>query len=158
MIVATNIHKELEKIGQYRDVVIENAKEDARTKGTQILGQYFSDLFESNPKLTHVFVTGFTPGWNDGEECYHDTRVYIHNDMDGFGEMGEFLEYQLNWDIDYDNPSPEFAKINAGISKSESRDIEDELPVHAMSSAFGTDWLVTATRDGVTIQEFNVGY
>lgn len=158
MTVATNIQQDLETIGKRLEVVIDNAKEDARTKGAQLLEQYFSDLFSRNPLLTHVFITGYTPSWNDGEECYHDTQVYIHNDLDSWGEMGDFLESKLKWDIDYDNPSSEFAAINAGISKSKSRDIEDELPVHAMSSAFGTDWLVIATKEGVNIQKYDVGY
>lgn len=158
MTVAIDIHKELEKVGKCLEVGIDNAKKDASTKGSQLLEQYFSDLFTREPLLTHVFITGYTPLWNDGEECFHDTQVYIHNDMDSWGEMGEFLESKMNWDIDYDNPSPEFAAINAGISKSMSRDIEDVLPVHAMSSVFGTNWLVIASHEGVTVHKYEIGY
>lgn len=158
MNVAIDIQKELEKIGKTRDAEIKLLKWNTRYQGVQLLEPFFDDLFITNPKLTHVYVMGYTPGWNDGEECFHTTQVHIYNDVDGWGELGEFLECKLNWDIDYDNPSSEFMAVNAGLSKSKCRDIEDLLPVDAMSSAFGTDWLVIATRDGVTIQEFDIGY
>lgn len=159
MTVATNIDKELKEIGKKRDQQIEYLKEDARQKGIQLVQQFFQSLFAENEKLTHVYVTGYTPVWNDGEECVHDTRVYIFNDIKGWSELGDLLECHLGWDLgDEENPNPEYAAINAGLSKSQCNDIEDQIPVYAMSEAFGTNWIVIATRDKVTIQEFEVGY
>jgi|AGFS01.1.fsa_nt_gi hypothetical protein len=159
MSVAINIDKELKEIGVRRDAQIEILKESAREKGVQLLEQYFPEVFAKYPKLTHIYVTGYTPGWNDGEECTHTTQVYIHNDLEGWSELGDFLECYLGWDIDNDNPSEKYAAINAGLTKSECNDIELDVPVYSMSEALGTDWLVIATKDGqVTIQNFEVGY
>lgn len=32
------------------------------------------------PALDHIFVLGYTPEWNDGEECTHSSEVYISTD------------------------------------------------------------------------------
>lgn len=156
--VATNFPKLLKVIGTKRDTQIELLKEGAREHAVQLLEQFFSDLFAANPKLTHVFCTGYTPGWNDGEECYHQTNTLIHNDFDGWNELAEFLECHLGWDVDYDDPSEELLAVNAGLSASECRDIEDQIPIDAMSEALGTDWLIIATRGGVELQKYDCGY
>lgn len=158
MSVATNFTKLLKDIGNKRDEQINLIKEGASEHAVQLLEQFFADLFTANPKLTHVFCTGFTPSWNDGEECFHDTRIYIHNDLDGWSEMAEFLECNLGWYVDYDEPSEELLEVNAGLSASECRDIDDQIPIDAMSEALGTDWLIIATRNGVELQKYKCGY
>lgn len=160
MIVATNFPKLLKDIGTKRDQQIALIKEGAVEHAVQIIEQFFKDLFEANPKLTHVFITGYTPEWNDGEECYHNTEVYMYNNLnpDSWNELGEFLECHMGWDVDYDEPSEELKEVNAGLSKSECRDIEDMIPVEAMSEALGTNWLIQATRDGVKYEPFSIGY
>lgn len=161
MIVAIDFAKLLKDIGTKRDTQIELLKEGSREHGKQIIEQLFADLFAANPKLTHVFIAGSTPLWNDGEECYHSTDMWIHNDtseVDSWSEMGDFLEGKLGWDFDCDEPSEEILEINAGLSKSECRDIEDQIPVDAMSEALGTNWLIIATRNGVELQEYKCGY
>lgn len=163
MIVATNFSKLLKDIGTNRDTQIELLKEDARSRAVQLLEQFFADLFETNPKLTHVFCTGYTPKWNDGEECYHDTEVFIHNDLsdEGWNEMADFLECKLGWNTSNSSentPSEELLAVNPNLSKSECRDIEVQIPIDAMSEALGTDWLIIATREGVELKEYDCGY
>lgn len=158
MSVATNFAKLLANIGNQRDEQIEILKEASREKALQLLEQLFGDLFADNQKLTHIFCMGYTPEWNDGEECFHDTNILIHNDRDGWGEMEEFLECHLKWEIDPNEPSEEFLAINAGLNASQCRDIEDLIPIDAMSEALGTNWVVIATRNGVELQEYNCGY
>ena len=161
MTVATDYAKLLKNVGIKRDTQIELLKEGAREHGIQLLEQFFADLFAANPKLTHVFCTGYTPQWNDGEECYHSTEVFIHNDtdeQDSWSEMGDFLECKLGWEIDYDDLREEITEINAGLSKSECRDIEDQIPIDAMSEALGTNWLIVANRNCVELHEYQCGY
>lgn len=159
--MAIDFAKLLKAIGTKRDNQIALLTEGAREHGKQIIEQFFADLFAENTKLTHVFIMGSTPLWNDGEECYHSTEIIIHNDageQDSWSEMSEFLECKLGWDVDYDDPSEEVLEINAGLSKSECRDIEDQIPVDAMSEALGTNWLIIATRNGVELQDYECGY
>lgn len=156
--MATNFAKQLKDIGIKRDNQIELLKEDAREKGVQIIKQFFEELFDANPKLTHVFCTGSTPEWNDGEECFHETNILIYNDIYGWSEVAEFLEINEGWHYDSENPSEELIAINKDLAMCECRDIEDQIPIDAMSEALGTDWLVKATREGIEFSVYKCGY
>lgn len=37
-------------------------------------------LFDANPNLDGFVIVGWTPEWNDGEDCYHTSVVYFTNE------------------------------------------------------------------------------
>jgi hypothetical protein len=62
-------------------------------KVESMLYAWFNSTCESYPHLEHVEVRGYTPEWNDGEECYHSDDVFVN-----FQEQGREAEpRQATW-------------------------------------------------------------
>lgn len=107
----------------------------------------FASLFDACPDLQALRLQGYTPTWNDGDECTHRQREPIIN---GF---------ELNtWRLEYPRQIGQAsAKTEEIVGQFCSRHEYSPMP-----KAFGTNWQLdfTWTEDGVSFElsEYDCGY
>ncbi|WNV47286.1 hypothetical protein ENKO_177 [Klebsiella phage fENko-Kae01] len=129
------------------------AKELVEKHGKEMVQSFFEDLFNKYPNLDMVFIYGYTPGFNDGEPCYHIQYNIIDSD--------EIQDYVYDYIDDLD----EDIEINHKISNEQSREIDKEIDSidGLLEEEYGTDWyiLVKRNEDGsVELQDgdYDCGY
>lgn len=82
--------------------------------------------------VTVLEIVGFTPEWNDGEECSHRTSYYIN----GLNDYGETLIYDEENELPYTRWDSEKRKLINLITPYEP----------FLEKAFGTNWLIGLVR------------
>lgn len=116
------------------------------------------------PGLDKIFILGSTPEWNDGEECVHESDVYIENlQNERWDEMSDYVE-RIYWD-DEEVPD-EFLHINTALTKEQvsnlkgilrAAKLEDNLQV-----VFDTNYHViidlTEPTIKVRVKDYDRGY
>lgn len=125
-----------------REETIHKAKTECSNKALPLLLKEFET--EKVQDLTHIYVLGYTPEWNDGEECEHRTCVYIENDRANH-KYTNVIEYheRFDYDLDYDNPPSHLLDINAGISREKARNLEEAFSKkysNILEEVLGTNW------------------
>ena len=96
-----------------------------REKFITELEQDFYALREEFPGLDKIFVLGCTPEWNDGEECVHESDIYIENQQDErWDEMGLYVD-RMYWDEE--EVPDDFLHINTALSKEQVSQIKEIL-------------------------------
>lgn len=125
-----------------RDEKIHKAKTECAQKALPILLKAFEK--ERTEGLSHIFVLGSTPEWNDGEDCVHRTTVFIENDRTNskFTNVVEYFE-RFDDDMDYDNPPESVKAINCFLTHKEARDIENTFKKKyedVLEEILGTNW------------------
>lgn len=159
--MATSTRQEINKLIALRDESISQVKAYCIESVTPMLSTLFEEIRQ--PNLTHIFVLGYTPAWNDGEECEHNTVAYVSNK----GNYPDILEYFERFDskLDWDNPDPKYALINSKLAHEKALDIGRKFVAenqYILEEIFGTNWRleITFTDDGILLKhdEYDCGY
>jgi hypothetical protein len=123
-----------------------------------------AELKAQFPALDHIFILGSTPEWNDGEECTHDSEVFVDNTEGSFwNNVSEYLE-RLYYDED-DYPQ-EFKESNKGLTAKEVENIKDILNSSKFESGlevvYTTNYNIVIDFTGesieVSVKEYDCGH
>lgn len=151
-----------------REEKIHKAKAECAKKALPLLIKEFQK--EKVQGLTHIFVIGSTPEWNDGEECIHRTTVFIENDRSThtYTNVSEYMErMDDSGDVDYyDNPPNSVKVINETVSRNEAHSIENSFKQKysdILEEVLGTNWKleIEFLEDGelkITHDDYDCGY
>jgi hypothetical protein len=97
-----------------------------------------NNMFEAYPELKKFAFTGYVPGFNDGDECIFTLGT-------------DYPQINEDESDDYSND------VNSQLS-----DIVTEylniLPEDFYQSHFGSNFRVVATREGVTVEDYDCGF
>lgn len=163
---STNVNlAKIEVLIGVREEKIHKAKAECAKKALPLLMKELQK--EGTEGLSHIFVLGFTPEFNDGEECVHRTVVFIENDRSNH-KYTNVIEYheRFDYDLDYDNPPSHIIDINAGISREQARELEDAFSKkysYILEEVLGTNWKleIEFLEDGevkITHGDYDCGY
>lgn len=100
-----------------------------------------SSLFEEHPTLKKFSFTGYTPTFNDGEECTFTLGLdypTVNADEDGDEDQEDSNDNQVLRDA-----VTQYLRV---------------LPDEFYSSHFKNNFEVTVTRDNVTVSKYDCGY
>lgn len=111
----------------------------------------FTDIFKKYPTLERVVAIGYTPSWNDGEECYFSSEVYVSN-------MEEAADRVFGWDRVYDvvennNNDKEvevFLNSNENVKNSTATEVERLVDSYmgSFTSIFGSEgWSLVISKE-----------
>jgi hypothetical protein len=110
-------------------------------------------LFGFIPGLMEISVTGYTPGFNDGDPCYHHQCEAVINGIGREDEDEDEDEDEESEDAEY----PILTEEEIDIVSSEMYRLSPLL-----EAVFGTDWKITIRRedDGISWkkEEYDCGY
>jgi hypothetical protein len=109
------------------------------------------ELFANHPKLTSFSWTQYTPYFNDGDTCEFSVhKDYLHMEFDG-QEFDEVSDYAFKGGSESD----ERKCVGLREAYEEVAEILDSLEESDFKSLFGDHVQVTATKDGVTADEYS---
>ena len=142
---------------------IEKMKKEVQNTFSIQLAQDMKELKDKFPRLDKIFVLGNTPEWNDGEECFHESTVYIANIPDARGDdMYEYVD-RMYWDED--QVPDEFLTVNTGLTIEEATEIHNILRTanfeDCLSAVFETNFqvIIDFTDDiKVIVKPYECGY
>lgn len=161
MIVDTNMSFENSNnaVKNYVDQ-LEKMKTELRNTFTTILADDFYALRHAFPGLEKIFVVGWTPEWNDGEDCYHNSSVYIENDPNlRWDDMGEYVDRIHGDDSVVED---EFLHVNTSLSKEEVKKIKSILSEtnleENLHEVFGTNYNIIIDLSEEDIKVHVKGY
>lgn len=139
----TKIEQILEAEANYNKLVSELGKD--------AVAEQLQTLFAAYPELEAIRWTQYTPGFNDGDPCtfgmhevmYQATGIEEDEDAEDEDYNDGFLE------VPWDAKSPMFDAIN---------EFEGSRNEDVMRKCFGDGVQITATREGVEVEEYDCGY
>lgn len=149
----TEYKKELKKL-----------KSELRARFLSHLEQDLYELRREFPNLDKIFIVGSTPEWNDGEDCVHESSVYIENVPDErYDEISEYVE-RIYWDEE--KVPEEFLHINTALTNEEVLKIykilHDSKFEDSLQVVFDTNFHViidlTEETIKVTVTDYDRGY
>lgn len=111
----------------------------------------FARCIEDTPDLQEIIVVGWTPAWNDGDECTHHQDDPYLNGYDRYGKKARKLfKDQLDFGEE-GGFSPAFESVHEVIAQME----------RLLSEAFDTNFAIRARRtpEGVDVEvvEYDCG-
>lgn len=142
----------------------------------------FADIFAKHPGLKAFAYVGYTPGFNDGDPCYHigysyvgDFHLATYNYSYRNGERywtadcyeetgwGELESYFLSEDADLDNTDGPLDFVNKDCATIEQASSDVEELSDIIELVYGTDYLikVSLNEDGQVVVEhdyYECGY
>lgn len=163
MIVDINMFKNTEQAVKDYLNEIERMKKEIQDTFIVKLSEDLKELQAKYPNLDKIFVLGSTPEWNDGEECFHDSDVYIANIPDSRSD--DMYEYVDRIYYNEDQVPDEFLSVNVSLSESEVQGIKAILRTadfeEFLQQVFDTDFhiIIDLTSDiKVTVKPYECGY
>ena len=119
-----------------------------KTMGKEAVSEALKSLFEDHPSLTAVSWTQYTPYFNDGEPCefgvhslsFRTTETAEDAEDDEGNEGWDYIPYGEDNQTDLTRALKKFAKLR-----------DEDI----MLECFGDHVQVTATRDGVEVEEYS---
>lgn len=144
----------------HRDAKVQELNNTCKEAAIDLLETYCEKY--RTPGLTHIFIIGHTPSWNDGEECTHDTRVFIENDSN-YSDVEEYFEQVTNnFDADTDELLP---LVNSCVEKETAKKLQSEVYSeldNVLQSVFITDFNISIRfLDGkikIDVEDYDCGY
>lgn len=128
---------------------------DSLVKGhsKEMIQDLFNELFTKYKNLDVVFIYGYTPGFNDGDPCYH--RQYVEVDSEEITERVEEYLDLLDEEVEY----------NSNLTGDEISDITDSVDdlEDLFEHIYDTDYYIIARKEedgSITIDngEYDCGY
>lgn len=131
---------------------INAAKKKFQEEGKSALQSAFKQFFEENPEVTAVGWLQYAPYFNDGEPCefsvhdiYATTIPLDHEDYSSselaHGEY-EYGDSDCDW-------SPNNKKVDEFLR------LLSRVPDDLFEHLFGSDSIVTVTRDGIDVEDYS---
>lgn len=119
-------------------------------------GDLFKAFFEAHPEADEIRWRQYTPYFNDGEPCefrVYDPELFL---ADGAEERDEDAEGYCTWSLAH-YPSDEHKPL---ITEGLVKDFEAvasmlQSDADSMRMIFGDHALVVATRNGISVEEYD---
>lgn len=124
-----------------------------------------AELKAQFPALDFIFVLGETPEWNDGEECTHDSEVFItHDDTRSWDTVSEYVE-RLYWRDESECPEA-YKTANSNLSIEDAQKIKDILSAakfeDGLEVVYQTNFNIVIDFTGetvqITVKEYDCGH
>lgn len=124
-----------------------------------------AELKAQFPALDFIFVLGETPEWNDGEECTHDSEVFItHDDSRSWDTVSEYIE-RLYWRDEEECPAA-YKTANSNLSNEDAQKVKDILRAakfeDGLEVVYETNFNIvidfTGSNVEVTVQDYDCGH
>lgn len=134
-------------------------QKEFQTKAQKAMKKAFKEFFDSNPRVTSICWTQYTPYFNDGDECVFrlhemfasigetpkdEKHEYIEDRSNVFTPGGKWKDDEFN--KEYEQEIKNFAAFSKLMYK---------LPNDIFEQSFGNHIEVTATREGFSIEEYD---
>ena len=135
-----------------------------KKNGEAAFKEFLKGYFEEFPGVRAVRWAQYTPGFNDGDPCYFtlgDVKVAFNEDLspppgeeeeeedEDEEDEGDFVECSS---VSYRNKGT----VRAKAAKRIEEVIEGAKPI--LEEVFGDPVQVTATRQGIDVDEYDCGY
>lgn len=139
-----------ELVSEY-DVVRKSFQEKAKV----LLKTAFTDFFEKNPTVEAIRWRQYTPYFNDGDACTFGVHEFSFKTADmneDHGDYSDGFEDQWFWSdggkrVDpWENERKAVSDFNGEVGK---------IPDEVFEETFGDHCIVTATRDGFEVDEYD---
>lgn len=170
--MSKNILKMIEEM----NTKIAELKDEVKKNGTQGLAEIAKDVFNQVEGLRKFVIVGYTPGFNDGEPCYHSSFYgiggyhYAEHWRDkgtyyvGGDEVAEHENWEEFFEIDEFPTYPEpIVYANSGVKDQDKAyrligQLDDVCEV-----LYGTNYEVRVTLNddgsvGVQVDDYDCGY
>ena len=137
-----NATKQLAAIEKQRAALTEQVREILQSGATEIFNKY--------PALVSFGWKQYTPSFNDGDPCTLSVNYYdlILNGVDPNDDD----------DDDEENELPELSEADSEAADKEIYELLNLIPETTYEELFGSDVIVTVTRDGITTESYDCGY
>lgn len=142
---------------------IERMKNEIKNTFIIQLSEDLKELQVKYPNLDKIFVLGSTPKWNDGEECFHMSYVYIENSPDSRSD--DMYEYVERMYYNEEEVPDEFLTVNVNLSDIEVQEIKEILRTadfeDFIQQVFDTNFhiIIDMTSDiKVSVKPYECGY
>ncbi len=121
----------------------------------------------SLPDLKEVVIIGTTPGFNDGDACYHSHDVVYVNNLNSYGERPDIDEHDEDYEelgimTSEDWFGDKFLKDDSVKQNEEfSKELTEIINMHedVLETLHGTNWVIKWTfDDGKLISEKMTDY
>lgn len=124
-----------------------NYQAQLKAKGEEAITDVFNNVLSAYPNLESIEITGYVPYFNDGDACVfnmYDPRLVYKNE-----------EYDGRWDVTYKRNNDEITEDEATELNAIFDTIGELYALEdAFESIFGEHFRITATRDGVEVEEY----
>jgi hypothetical protein len=136
---------------------LDKARKELGEKLQGLTKEAFKELFEACPDIEAVRWRQYTPYFNDGDPCvFRLGDVFMKFVGDTDEESGDYEDgFISTWSVKYSEDLTDEvkkARVAAGAVVSELfRQFDDD----AMLASFGDHVMVTATRDGFDVDEYD---
>lgn len=122
---------------EYRDMV--------KRLGKEAVAESLKALFEAHPELVGVRWAQYTPYFNDGEPCEFGVRELYYRTANTAEDAGDYEDGYESTPWRKEDKTPLHLAVDE-FDRSRDEDI--------MREAFGDHVQVTATREGVEVEEY----
>lgn len=165
MIVVTNTFDKVKIAVTEYQKSINDLKKQLRTDFIETLKVDCTELKDQFPALDYIFILGSTPKWNDGEECTHDSDVFVDNTEGSYwNNIPEYLE-RLYYGEEDDYPD-EYKNSNKGLSSEDVQKIKNTLSASKLEDGleiiYETDFNIIIDFTGetvtVTVKDYDCGH
>lgn len=165
MIVDTNMFDNVKNaVTGYQDS-LKTLKAKLQAEFIEELKYDCTELKAQFPALEHIFVLGYTPEWNDGEECTHSSEVFISKDAPRVWDtVDEYVE-RLYWRDEEECP-PAYKTSNQNLSVEDAQKIKDILRAakfeDGLEVVYETNFNIVIDFTGdtvqVTVEDYDCGH
>lgn len=142
---------------QELSVKFKEAKEQFIKSGTESIKAEFSKVFEEHPEITCVKWYQNCPSFNDGDPCYFSVGDFFVSNVVDPNTLSHYGEFDDEEDVgeevfvieSWSDKEKKYQDI-WNIEKFSSSDLGSEI----FEQLFGTNAIVTVTRDGIDVEEY----
>ena len=129
---------------------IKNKCEVFEQTQTSAFREMLTVIFESLPEVKTISITGYTPSFNDGDEC----TFCCQSDCPS---VNGYDSYICKWEDGEEHSQKE---TNAASELTETvADLLSEIPQELFGSVFGTHgFRVTITPTEIEVEDYDCGY
>ena len=140
---------------QYEEVNAELNKQ-IKENGGGFINTLFQEIFDQHDGLNVVAILGYTPSFNDGDPCSHNSFIYTGDNNDFVDEIGSFEE---TFEYDEENEEHLNSKCTTLAEAYNQVSAYEEI----IERIYGTNFqlIVTRNEDGsvdVSEDEYDCGY
>jgi hypothetical protein len=159
--VSLDIIEKLRKQMSDAEAEVQKVRKEMRAQGRAAIEPVFKHFLEENPDIAAIRWEQYTPYFNDGEECHFRLRQFCLEFTDDFRSkhMNEDFDAQYaeeeKWyegEAWYVSKESTYGQSVLAKFKAFENQIRDQSLFYAI---FGDHVRVTATRNGLSVDDYN---
>lgn len=153
-----------------------DSSRDLKKEFHEVLGAVFKEL----PKVQYVLGLGYTPGFNDGDPCYHSHYLSVNREGWQFDDIIETMDFEtfasennLNFDdkvegeilnkflsenLEAEVKIPKLDANEESVAQAKRASALFELVGELFEFALGTNWKLLILRDGESYKILTAEY